>query len=73
MKIFWLLSDGKTVREITPDKAQQLLSRQRKTKGQQTFHLVYLHSNFDLYTTRPYIPYAQLKQILANSKKEGKG
>jgi hypothetical protein len=63
-KIFWLLSDHKTVREIDIETVRKevLIAKER--------HLIYVHGDSEFYTTKKWVYFAQFNQCIAHLKKE---
>lgn len=53
---FWLLSDGKTVREVDMLKAQKLVQQKR--------HVVYVHGDSEFYTTKSFVRFRQFLQCI---------
>lgn len=53
-RCFWLLSDNKTVREVSIEEARKQVGRKR--------HVIYVHKNTEFYTTRGFVPFAQFWQ-----------
>lgn len=60
MRYFWLLSDRNTVREISWDQASELFKRESKTY---TYHIIYVHENGSIWTSKSFIEGRQFRQI----------